>query len=144
MTIREIIESVNTYAKSNLSQAQKIECLSQLDMHIYEEVILPHEGKQAFMQPHADGTYSPRLFPYTSDSAELIAPPRFKKMYELYLKCEADYRENEAAKYAEDITLFQSLYEQFCAWYHRNHLSAQSIGIRTAPTYQRRTEYAAK
>ena len=136
MTIREIIESLNN--PNALSDKEKIRRLSELDVQIYEDIIQRHEGAEVYMVDNGDGTYSERVFPYTEDSQQLIAPQRFSKMYEAYLRAEIALRNDELDRYANELQLFQSAYSSFNAWYNETHMPIHNAKITVAPAYRRR------
>lgn len=142
ITIREIIESADGLQNSPLSDAKKRRALSELDAHIYEDIVLRHEGAEAYMIPAAGGGYTHRVFPYESDTAQLIAPARFRKMYVYYLCLEADLANDEPERYSNDLLLFQQLYAAFGAYYNETHMPLHHAVICTAPAYQRGGAYA--
>lgn len=133
MTVREVIESADRLRANPLSDKEKIEYLSELDMRIYEDIVLRHQGSEIPV---------PRTFPYTADTAELIAPARFKRMYVLYLCLEIDWALDETEHYTNDLIRFQDAYEAFAAWYNETHLPVQAARICTAPPYRLGGAYA--
>lgn len=140
MTIREIIENIGT--NNSVSDKKKIRWLSELDLQIYQDIVLRHEGAELYMHNNGDGTYSDRELPYTADTCQLIAPERFARMYEAYLKAQIDYESDEPERYSNDITLFNNAYSEFTAWYNETHMPLQPASITTAPQYRRSNHHA--
>ncbi|MBQ6381932.1 MAG: hypothetical protein IJJ41_10110 [Clostridia bacterium] len=126
MTIRNIIERVAAQRPAVLAERDAIRALSELDNHIYEDIVLRHEGAQ------------PRAFPYAEDTRQLIAPARFSKLYEAYLRAEAALQLDEPERYAYELQLFQAAYDSFRAWYNETHMPLQPAHIQAAPHYVRR------
>ena len=140
MTIRDIIESVKK--NTEIDDKTKIRWLSELDFKIYEDIVLRHEGAEQYMTKNGDGTFSPRSLPYESDACELIAPERFRKMYEAYLRLETDFQLDELERYSNDVIIFNEQYAAFSAWYNETHMPLQPATIRTAAQYKRRGTHA--
>lgn len=141
MNIRQMIERVDEAFPNTVDMRTKIRWLSELDESIYEDIILTHCGKEAYMHREANGAYTHRPFPYTEDTQELIAPPQFSKMYEMYLCLEMDLRRGEWARYTNDLMLFNGFYESFAARYHQTHLPAHTAVIHThTPRVSRQEE----
>ena len=138
MTIRHIIEAAARLRDSPLSEQAKIDCLSELDCKIYEDIILRHEGAAAYMPCGADGQPAHRVFPYTADTQELIAPSRFQKMYVYYLCMEMDLALDEIDRYTNDLILFQKFYNEFAAHYNEKRMPRHEGKIITAPKFIRR------
>lgn len=135
MTIRDILERINK--NNQIDDKTKIRWLSELDLQIYEDIVLRHEGATRYMTENPDGTFSPRDFPYKTDTRELIAPERFSRMYEAYLQSETDMQLDELDRYANDLTRFNNAYQEFAAWYNETHMPLQPAVIHTAPKYKR-------
>ena len=129
MTIRDIIESADDSRNNTIGTQRKIEWLSQLDEHIYGDIILAHED-------HED--YGDVAFPYTDDTQVLIAPDRFKEMYETYLMAKIDLQQAENALYSNDSTIHNSAYADFENWYNANHLPVQKNRFHVKAQYARR------
>ena len=138
MTIRHIIQAVSRLRDTPLSEQAKIDCLSELDCKIYEDIILRHEGAEAYTAHDTSGKTVHRTFPYTTDTQELIAPPRFQKMYVYYLCMEIDLALDEIDRYTNDLILFNDLYNAFAAHYNETHMPLHEGKIITAPKYTRR------
>ena len=125
MTIREIINRADEMRNNDISQSLQIRWLSELDELIFEELVLTHEGAL------------PREFPYKSDTDILIAPDRFRDMYELYLCAKVDYCQNETERFENDNALFERAFNMFKYWYHENHLPLIKATINTKPSFLR-------
>ncbi|MBE6818178.1 MAG: hypothetical protein E7517_03335 [Ruminococcaceae bacterium] len=142
MTIRTIIERVWKQGQGALPDSVCIRCLSELDESIYEDIVLRHAGAESYMRAQPDGSYAHRTFPYTADGQTLIAPRRFAKMYEWYLRMEADVQRDEPERYVNDLQLFEQAYRQFAAWYNETHTPIHAAAIQAAPQYVRSGAYA--
>ncbi|MBR2589933.1 MAG: hypothetical protein IKE65_03330 [Clostridia bacterium] len=142
ITAREIMESAAARTAGALSDSEKLRALSELDNKIYEDIILRHEGAEAYMQPVAGGEYVHRAFPYTSDLQELIAPHRFRKMYIHYLCLEADLARDEIDRYTNDLILFHDAFDAFFAHYHQTHMPCCPAKIKAPRAFLRRDSHA--
>lgn len=142
MTIRHIIQAVSRLRDTPLSEQARIDCLSELDCKIYEDIILRHEGAEAFMPRDESGQYVHRRFPYTEDTQELIAPFRFQKMYIYYLCMEIDLALDETDRYTNDLIIFNDYYNAFAAHYNETHMPLHEGAVVTAPQYLRGEAYA--
>ena len=60
MNIRQMIERVDEAFPNTVDMRTKIRWLSELDESIYEDMILTHCGKEAYMHREANGAYTPR------------------------------------------------------------------------------------
>ena len=138
MTIRDIIERAGK-SNNSIPDKKKIQWLSELDFQIYEDIIQRHEGAEQYMKENDDGSISPRELPYTEDSCTLIAPERFSKMYEAYLRMEIDLELDELDRYSNDMLIYNEQYDRFSAWYNETHMPLQPARIHTAPQYQIRS-----
>ena len=125
MEIREIINSADELRNNDISDLKKISWLSELDESIFEQIVLTHEGA------------NPRAFPYKKDTESLIAPDRFRELYEHFLCAKIDYCQNEIDRYENDITLFERALSQFKAWYNENYLPLKKATINTKPSFLR-------
>ena len=128
ITIRDIITAADDSRNNNIDSAKKIEWLSQLDEKIYGDIVLRHED-------HED--YGDVAFPYNTDKQVLIAPDRFKEMYETYLMAKIDLQQAENAMYSNDSALHNSAYADFENWYNENHLPVERSRFRVKPHFTR-------
>ena len=135
MTIRSIINRADALRNNRTEDSKKIRWLSELESLIYHDIVLTHEGAQAYMNANEDGSFSHRTLPYESDRSELIAPFRFAKMYEAYLCCEIDLVHDEITKYTNDLALFNACYNAFAAWYNENHKPLEKAKIAVTPCF---------
>ena len=110
MTISEVIAIVDDLMPNQYSTDQKIRWLSTLDGKIFHEVIQTHLGSRCFFQGHE-----------TDDEDLLVQPPYAEDVYTRYLQARIAAENNEIAKYDQFMTLFNSAYGDFTAWYNRTH-----------------------
>ena len=136
MLIREIINSADEMRNNDISEIQKIKWLSELDESLFEEIVLTHESEE-LLSVRDGGEPEFRVFPYKEDTVSLIAPNRFRPMYEHFLCAKIDYCQNEIERFENDSALFNSSFNKFKAWYNENHLPLIKASINTKASFLR-------
>ena len=58
----------------------------------------------------------------TDLNTELLIPAPFDEAYLRWMEAQIDYHNGEIDKYNISITMFNTEFEAFANWYHRNHL----------------------
>lgn len=121
MKIIEAINKVDELKFNTFSQEQKVGWLSRLDHMVKTLIIDTHEGGKDIPFAGYDSDTDP-------DSTELLIPTPFDEVYLRWMEAQIDYHNGEIDKYNISITMFNTEYEAFASWYHRNHKPASQGG----------------
>lgn len=149
MKVAEALEVVDRIKPNAFDARDKVRWLSELDHSVYEEVIRTKED--APMKPVLD-TYQKEtdeetgevqeqpvesegvgFVPYeygVSEERELLITSPYTECYITYLAAKIDFYNNDTVGYQNQMIMFNALYEQFTAWYTRNHMPKQENSIR--------------
>lgn len=114
MTIIEAISKIDDLKFNAFTQDQKVNWLSRLDNMVKTQIIDTHEGGD-----HVTFTG------YDSDTdlhTQLLVSAPFDEVYLRWMEAQIDYCNGEIDKYNISITMFNTEFEAFAAWYHRNHM----------------------
>ena len=114
MTIIEAINKVDNQKFNTIDQDQKVNWLSKLDNMVKTQIIDTHEGGE-----HVTFTG------YDSDTnmhTQLLVSAPYDEVYLRWMEAQIDYCNGEIDKYNISITMFNTEFEAFAAWYHRNHM----------------------
>ena len=112
----DIIERVDLLEPNDYSPEQKLHWLTSLDGRIFHEVIRTHEGAQTEEAP----SYR------TGDEQLLVGAPYGEDLYYYYLQAMIAAENSETQRYNKRMTLFNSAYTAFSAWYVRTHRPRQA------------------
>ena len=114
MTIIEAINKADNVKFNTIGQDQKISWLSKLDSMVKTQIIDTHEGGErvSFTGYNAD----------TDLHTQLLIPAAFDEVYLRWMEAQIDYSNGEIDKYNISITMFNTEFEAFATWYHRNHM----------------------
>lgn len=115
MTVKEVIETVDTLRPNAVEEKEKRKWLSDLENRIYEDLFVTHE--------HENIQFSEKEKITGDENAELFVKPPFTEMYILYLCSAIDYYHAEYERYQNDVSLFEVLYEKFCRFWNDRHIS---------------------
>lgn len=113
MTIREAIARLDGLMPNTYTTENKISWLSRVDSMIKQQIIETHEGGE-------DITFH-GYNSETDQSTKLIADEPHDEMYIRFMEAQIHYNNGEYDRYNNAITMFQSLYESYAAWYVRRH-----------------------
>jgi hypothetical protein len=115
MTIAEAINRCDTLKPNDFTESEKIEWLSRLDSRIKLEIIDTHEG---FEDIEFEG--------YKEDmnliEKPLLVPSPYDEMYLYWIQAQIDYNNGEINKYNNNISMFNSAYSDYAAYYNRTHM----------------------
>lgn len=121
MKIREVLEEIRQLKPSQIAEEMMIRWLSDLDMRIFEEVIVQRV-------PDAD---TPETFePYTAESAEtelLVKEPDAREVYRWWLEMQIDLANQEYDKYENSASLFNTALSTWRRKYARTHRQLENI-----------------
>ena len=114
MTIMEAINTVDGLKHNTYSYCEKVQWLSRLEFIIKRQIIDTHEGGErvSFTGYNAD----------TDLHTQLLIPAAFDEVYLRWMEAQIDYSNGEIDKYNISITMFNTEFEAFATWYHRNHM----------------------
>lgn len=116
MTINDAINSVNRIRIGNAcSEKEKIKWLSTLDGIIKKEIIDTHEDGNNIVFDGYDEN--------VDTDTVLIVPEPYSDVYISYMLAQIDMHSGELSKYNNDMTMFESQYQSFAAFWNRKHLS---------------------
>lgn len=111
MTIKECLEKADALRPNAYTKAEKLAWLTALEVRLYTETVLRHEGAEEFS-----------LGPYTEETSEdtpLLFKPPHDEMYLYYLMMMMDLYNNELVKYPNSSALFNTAYQDAVAAYTR-------------------------
>ena len=114
MKIIEAINKIDDLKFNNFEQDRKIDWLSKLDCMVKRLIIDTHEGGNDIAFTGYDSE--------TDTQTELLIPAPFDEAYLRWMEAQIDYHNGEIDKYNISITMFNTEFEAFASWYHRNHL----------------------
>lgn len=103
MKILEAIRRANALRANTIEDEQKYAWASDLDGQIAEMMGL-------------DVTVS--SFP---DDRELLMPPPYEEIYQLYLVAKIDYYNNEIDMYTNDLMVYEEMLAEAKAWWRRSN-----------------------
>ena len=107
----DMIERVDLLEPNDYSPEQKLHWLSSLDGKVFRELIETHEDAQTDTLPvYVNG-----------DEELLVGAPYGEDLYYYYLQAMIAAENSETQRYNKRMTLFNSTYTAFAAWYTRTH-----------------------
>lgn len=121
MKIGEVLEEIRQLKPSQIAEEMMIRWLSDLDMRIFEEVIVQRV-------PDAD---TPETFEqYTLESTEtelLVKEPDAREVYRWWLEMQIDLANQEYDKYENSASLFNTALSTWRRKYARTHRQRENI-----------------
>ena len=112
----DMIERVDLLEPNDYSPEQKLHWLQSLDGKIFRELVETHEQAETETLPA-----------YVSGDEELlIGEPYGEDLYYYYLQAMIAAENSETQRYNKRMTLFNSAYTAFSAWYVRTHRPRQA------------------
>ena len=121
MTIGEVIAMVDEIQPNTYDELVKFTWLSELDGKIFNNVVLTHEHD--LVDDGEGNMIEPTFTAYTDENEELIAPDEYADLYRHYLMAMIAYANGESERYTNSMVMFNSVYDDFAAWYMRNYKS---------------------
>lgn len=115
MKIREACAAVSPMMPGADNQGRFIKWLSDLDLTVKNEIIDTHEGAE----DHAD------FAGYDTDTdvgTVLLVPAPYDAIYPLWLEAQIYYTQAEYARYNNALATFKAAYQDYAAYYNRNHM----------------------
>lgn len=113
MNVTEIIACVDKLRPNGYDQEDKTRWLSEIEGMIVDEILNMAEGNDIVFTGYK----------YELDAEkETILPDRFTDIYIHYLKAKIELNDDELTQYNKEVMVYQSAYDQYAAWYRRNHM----------------------
>lgn len=116
-TINDVITEVDELKPNVYDDELKIKWLKDLDLRIYDEIILSHQNQEITID--SDTEYDV--------NTELIADAPYSELYKFYLFAQIDFFNNETERYANSMIMFNQKYRDFAAYYNRTHRPLISV-----------------
>ena len=122
MTIQQVLSTVDELKPNSIDEGPKLEWLNEIELTIYMEVILTHQGSEDIKEPCID-----RNSDYNTD---LIAQAPYDRLYPEYVMCKVDFANREWDSYNNTAAQFSQSYAEYKAWYNRNHMPKGNVRIK--------------
>lgn len=116
MTIQDIIERVDAERPHQFEEDTQILWLWQLDKRIWNEVV-----SQFYINTDLGKVIPDAPARYRDSNATLIASDEYMQMYIKYVEAMVDDAQLETARYANDMSSFNAIYDEFASNYSRTH-----------------------
>lgn len=112
MTINEVITQVDELKPNQISDDIKVRWISVLEGKIIDEIILTHELSEIV-----------EFNGYTINDmdTELLVPDTYADVYIYYIEAMIDETNNESARYASSMQMFNSAWQDYANYYNRNN-----------------------
>lgn len=114
MTIRNVIDQVNTSLGNIYSQKEKIGWLSQLDQRVKMLIIDTHEGGDKIPFTGYDEN--------TNLDTVLLVPSPFDDIYLRWLEAQIHYRNQEEDRCNNATDAYNVLWAEYRNYYNRQHM----------------------
>lgn len=118
ITLDEAITYFDEQCPNQYSREEKIRWISELDEQIYENIISTRENPAVTEFDGYDDD--------TSGDTVLLVPSLYKEMYRYWLEKSVDYNNREIGAYNNAMAMYQTYYENYFAWYNRNHMATEN------------------
>lgn len=115
ITLDEAIEYFDEQCANQFSRENKIAWISELDELIYDTIIKERENPPVAEFNGYDND--------TDGDTELLVPSIYKEIYRYYLEKNVNYANREIGAFNNAVQIFDSIYENYFAWYNRTHKS---------------------
>ena len=115
ITLDEAITYFDEQCANQYSREEKIRWISELDEQIYENIISTRENPAVTEFDGYDDD--------TSGDTVLLVPSLYKEMYRYWLEKSVVYNNREIGAYNNAMAMYQTYYENYFAWYNRNHMA---------------------
>lgn len=112
MTINEVITQVDELKPNQVSEDIKVRWLSVLEGKIIDEIILTHELADRI-----------EFNGYTINdmNTDLLVPDTYADLYIYYVEAMIDQVNNEGARYASSMQMFNNAWQDYANYYNRNN-----------------------
>ena len=114
MTILDAIHGVDSLKHNTYTQNDKVKWLSRVDGMVKKHILDAHNGTDmAAFTGYDEGT---------DLNTQLLVPAPYDELYLRWLEAQIDYANGEYGKYNNSITMFNTAFEAFAAYYIRNNM----------------------
>lgn len=122
VTLDEVITYFDEQCPNQYSREEKIRWISELDERIYEDIIKPRQPLLyvTTFNGYGDDAYGDTV---------LLVPSMFKDIYKYWIEKNVDINNREIGAANNAIANFTAIYEDYYAWYNRNHIITQNKRI---------------
>lgn len=110
MTVNQLIEKVDRLRPNQVTAADKLQWVVQLEELIWREIIHTHE----------DGEETEFTAPSGTD--DLTAPAAYEEMYRYWLEAQIAFSNEEIERYNNAAQAFGEAFKDFRNWYNREHM----------------------
>ena len=112
MTINDVITEVQTLKPNQIPEEIMVRWLSVLEGKIINEIILTHELSELV-----------EFNGYTIDdmNTELLVPDTYADLYIYYIEAMIDETNNESARYASSMNMFNNAWLDYANYYNKNN-----------------------
>lgn len=112
MKLIEAINEFNDLVPNTLGEKHLINAINELDGLAYDEIFAKAADTLFIFEPYTN----------LDKDRELLIPAPYSDIYFYYLSAKNDFINREFAAYNNDISMFNTKYEGFAAYYRRNHM----------------------
>lgn len=113
MKIINLLSKIDRLKPNTVEGEDKFEWINELEGIIYKNIFARA----------ADTTFNFAKYDFDADQeTELLVPFPFDDIYFHYLSAKIDYTEGEINSYNNNMSLYNTMYEEFAADYRRNHI----------------------
>lgn len=119
LTIKQAIDRADEAQPNVISQSRKVKWLSELDSHIFNEVISTHHNA-------AVETFGGYTDDTDATTTELLIGEPYDSLYEYWLRAHYDYDSEELNGYNNNMAQFNEREQEFRAYYNRTHMPKQT------------------
>ena len=113
MNISQAINRLEELKFNTYKQNEKVEWLSRLDTMVKQQIIDTHDGAENVIFSGYDQN--------TPMDTKLLVPAPYDEMYLRWMEAQIDYHNGEMANYNNAIILFNNAFENYAAYYNREH-----------------------
>lgn len=117
MTIEQAIKRVDEVQPNSVEREAKIDWLMQLDMELYTECVMQHEGWEEVEVPN----YTEE----TENERELLVGAPFESIYLHWLQSRIDWEMQEYSHFNNANAAFEADRVKYRCWYNRTHMPLQ-------------------
>lgn len=117
MNIQQVMSTVDELKPNTIDEGIKLGWLQDVELTIYNEIILTHENSENYEKPE--------ISLQTSYSTELIAEEPYARLYSEYLMSKIDFIQQEWTSYNNMSEQFNQSYKEYMAYYGRTHKHKQ-------------------
>lgn len=107
VTVEDIVATVDELYPNTYERKEKERWISDVEREIKQNIILTHYD------------------PDEKRENELYAFAPYHEIYTYYVEAQIDKNNGEYDRYSNHMALYNNLYAEFEAYYHRNHMPVQ-------------------